>query len=194
MIKSEAFYRCFEVGLANAGATGLLQRSKGKLPKYRIEIPDDSVSLWFKVNGKASAIPYQPGEFWPVIEAKKMRHNAQDDGLVSWYQYTDKAMEAPIVAQQRLVYQKTKDQAHFELQFWRQTRDLWLAGSRDSLDIELRPGWPHTSLYYLDEVDATQWGVIFGAQLATWINRFAETPETLKQHMWRVHWSNEAQA
>ncbi len=152
------------------------------------------MSLWFKVNGKASAIPYQPGEFWPVIEAKKMRHNAQDDGLVSWYQYTDKAMEAPIVAQQRLVYQKTKDQAHSELQFWRQTRDLWLAGSRDSLDIELRPGWPHTSLYYLDEADATQWGVIFGAQLSAWINRFAETPETLQQHMGRVHWSNEAQA
>jgi hypothetical protein len=194
MVKSDAFYRCFEDGLAQTGNSERVQRSRGKLPKYKVAVPGDSVSLWFKVNGKASAIPYQPGEFWPVIEAKTMRHDTRDDGLVSWYQYTDKAMEAAIQAQRKLVYDKTREQAHFEPDFWRQTRDVWLAVSRESLELELGPGFPHTRLYYLDENDATQWGVIFGTQLETWISRFAEKPQTLQQYMWRVQWNNEVRA
>ncbi len=56
MIKSDAFYRCFEAGLAQSGGAGLVQRSRGKIPKYSIAVPGDSISLWFAVNGKASAI------------------------------------------------------------------------------------------------------------------------------------------
>lgn len=193
MIKSDAFYQAFEAGLARAERPAALQRSRGKVPKYRLDIPGDSLSLWFKVNGKASAIPYQPGEFWPVLEARTMRHGPRDDGLVSWYQYTDEAMEGAIMAQQRGVFEKTRDQAHFEPEFWRQARDVWLAVNRGFLDFELRPGFPHTRLYYLDEADALQWGVVFGAQLGAWIERFTAKPETLEAYMWREVWSQDGQ-
>jgi hypothetical protein len=188
MIKAAAFYRNFEAGFAGSSAK-LLRRSGGSIPKYTAEAAGDTLSIWFKVSGKASAIPYQPGEFWPVIQAKKMRHGKRDDGLLSWYQYTDKAMEEAIVRQRWLVYDKVKDQSHFEPEFWRQARDLWLTTARDLLDFELRPGFPHSRLYYLDEADAMQWGVIFGMQIETWLERFRDLPETLEMHMWRVHWS-----
>ena len=194
MIKSDAFYRCFEVGLIANVSPALLQRSRGKIPKYRIETSNDSLSLWFKVNGKASAIPYQPGEFWPVVESKAMRYSDRDDGLVSWYQYTDNAMEAAIIDQRRCVYRKTLEQSHFEPEFWRQARDVWVNASRDSLDSEISPRFPHTRLYYLDEEDATQWGTIFGQQLNSWIQRYVAAPETLEMYMWRVHWSKRTQA
>jgi hypothetical protein len=189
MIKADVFYQQFEAGLAVSMPPNLLRRSRGKLSKYSVDVGGDTVSLWFKVNGKASAINYQPGEFWPVIESKTLRDGPLDDGTVSWYQYTDAAMHTALSEQRRRVYDKTQNQTVFEYGFWRQLRDVWLQMARPSLDYEFAPGFPHTSLYYLDEADAQQWGLIFGEQLEPWLRRFKEQPETLRMHMGRVYWN-----
>src|SRR5438105_8422793 len=103
MIKSEVFYRAFEAGAASIGLPEGVLRGKGKIPKYTAHMSLSKVSFWFKVNSKASAIPHQPGEFWPDIAAPMLRHGERDDGLVSWYQYTDPAMNQEILALQRSV-------------------------------------------------------------------------------------------
>jgi hypothetical protein len=194
MIKSDVFYRGFESGLESVGRPAAMVRSGGKIPKYTVATPVGKLKFWFKVNGKASAIPHQPGEFWPVIESNGMAHNERDDGAISWYQYTSPEMEQAFHNQQRLVRSKTEAQASFELDLWRQTRDLWLSISRESIDLPFGPGFPHTTLYYLDEADATQWGVVIGQQFSLWLARFSKHPETLEAYMWRVHWSQRPQA
>lgn len=194
MIKSDVFYPAFDEGFAASSEAAKLTRSRGKIPKYTAQTPAGKLSFWFKVNSKASAIPYQPGEFWPVIEAHEVRHNDRDEGLVSWYQYTDRAMDEAILVQQRVVYGKVEAQDSFEPEFWRQTRDLWLNVTRWALDLELGPGFPHTSLFYLDRADARTWGTLFGQQMAPWLARFCERPETLEAHMWRTVWREPPQA
>jgi hypothetical protein len=117
-----------------------------------------------------------------------MGRDEKDDGIVSWYQYTNAEMEEAFHGQQRQVFAKTEAQSVFEHELWRQTRDLWLNVSRASLDFPFAPGFPHARLCYLDEDDATRWGVLIGEQFPAWLSRFAERPETLQTHMWRVHW------
>jgi hypothetical protein len=188
MIKADVFYPRFEAGFVSSGGAAQVARGRGKIPKYTAQTPVGKLSFWFQVNSKASAIPYQPGEFWPVIDAATLRHNERDRGVVSWYQYTDAAMNEAIHERQRLVYQNVESQATFEPEFWRQARDLWLSVSRDSIGFELKPGFPHTRLFYLDPEDAEQWGALFGRQMEAWLARFCEQPETLEAHMWRTHW------
>ena len=188
MIKADVFYPRFEAGFAFSGGAALVARGRGKIPKYSAQTPAGKLSFWFQVNSKASAIPYQPGEFWPVIDAAQLRYNERDEGLVSWYQYTDAAMNEAILGQQRLVYRKVETQSHFEPEFWRQARDLWLGVSRDLVGFELKPGFPHARLFYLDADDAQTWGALFGQQMQAWLTAFCEQPETLQAHMWRTHW------
>lgn len=188
MIKSDVFYQAFEAGFAKTLAPDLLRRSRGKIPKYSVQTPHDTLSFWFQVNGKASALPYQPGEFWPVIDAKQMRYGPRDNGTVSWYQYTDAAMQDAMAQLRQQVYAKTQAQRQFDYGLGRQMRDLWLMVAKDSLDYELRPGFPHTRLFYLDAADAMQWGELLGNQMQAWLQRYGEQPETLEMHMWRVEW------
>jgi hypothetical protein len=190
MIKSDLFYPAFESALT-AATPGLLQRQRGKLPKFTAATATGPLSIWFKVNAKASAIPYQPGEFWPVIEAATLRYGERDSGTVSWHQYTTPEENAAILDLNRRVYAKTQAQDTFENDVYRQMRDIWLNMAAFALDQPLLPGHPHTGLHYLDEEDAHAWGALFGQQLEGWLQRFNTQPETLEMYMWRVHWQKD---
>lgn len=178
MIKSEAFYSAFAAGFASQKTSPQIAKSRGKIPKYYATFGNDELSFWFKVNPKASGNPLYPGEFWPVIETKKLRYNPEDDGLVSWYQYADKSMNDEMTAFQWSVYAKAESRCVTLLPLIRR-------------DIEhgFEVGWPHTALYYVDEQDAEFWGKLFAVHLLSWMDRFCANPETLEGYMWRVHWN-----
>ena len=145
--------------------------------------------MWFKVNPKASAIPYHAGEFWPVIEAMDFRYDPQDEGTISWYQYTDSGMEKRMRRMQQRVYDKVKKQKEFENESFRIMRDVSLGLMKEFIKQGFQARLPHTALYYLDESDAAEWGEILGKQLPVWTKKFFARPETLMGYMWRVHWN-----
>lgn len=189
MIPSDVFYRAFDDGLASVGPLPGLQRGRGKASKYVLTTPAGPIDFWFKVNPKASAIPHQPGEFWPVIETAGLRRDAQDDGTISWYQYADAPKVEAFRAQQERVHANLAAQTVFEHAIWCDQRDISLRTMRGFVDLGFRPAWPHTALYYLDAGDAAAWGALIGGQLPAWIACFSAQPETLESHMWRLHWS-----
>lgn len=190
MITSDRFYAAFDAGLDQAGLPANFRRRRGKPSRYDCTLPAATLAFWFQVNGKASAIPHQPGEFRPVITVPELCSDA-DDATVSWYQYADEAMVAAFLAQQGRVRENVAAQTTFELDIWRVQRDVSLRTMQDFMDLGLRPAWPHTGLYYLDESDAQAWGVLIGTQLPAWLAHFAHQPETLDAHMRRVHWGGE---
>lgn len=194
MIDSTTFYESFDAGFRSVSASPAVTRLRGKPSKYRIATPAGDLSVWFKVNSKASALPYQPGEFWPVIDAAEiLRHPRQsDEGTVSWYQYTTDEEHAAMHALQLAVCGKVAAQDEFENDVYRDMRDIRLQSVRDLVDFPFTPGHPHTALLYLDAADAFAWGAFFAAQLPAWLHRFAAAPETLAMHMWRVHWGDDA--
>jgi hypothetical protein len=188
MIKSDAFYSAFEKGFASQQTSPLIARRRGKIPKYYAVVGQEELSFWFKVNPKASAQPPLPGEFWPVIEAKQLRHDQKDNGLLSWYQYTDESINGEIKAFQWSVYAKLEGQNKFERESARRVRDAFLPSIRRSIKTDIRVGCPHDALYYLDEQDAEFWGKLFAIHLVSWMQKFCTAPETLEGYMWRVHW------
>lgn len=145
------------------------------------------------MNPKASAIPHQPGEFWPELVAPPGIRDPlrPDDGTLSWYQFTTPAQVADIQQLRQAVVDSVP-----------------LRGSSDNVMLEItgmdagypemltanapEPRMPHTRLYYATETDAESWGRLFGAELPGWLDAFVAEPETLQQHMWRVHWTDEA--
>ncbi len=194
MIKSDVFYSAFEKGFASQQTSPLIARRRGKIPKYYAVVGQEELSFWFKVNPKASALPPLPGEFWPVIEAKLLRYNQRDKGLLSWYQYTDDSMNAEMKSFQRSVYAKVEGQNTFVSESARGLRDAFLPCLQRSIEADVRVGCPHDALYYVDERDAEFWGKLFAVQLVPWMERFCAAPETLEGYMWRLHWgrTNEA--
>jgi hypothetical protein len=190
MIRSDLFYAAFERGFRSCATSPFVTRRRGKIPKYLAVVGDDQLSFWFKVNPKASAIPHQAGEFWPVIESKTLRYDERDDGLLSWYQYTDPETLAAMKRIQWSVYGKAENQTHFEHETWRQALKASLPLMRGFIEHEFQPGWPHTALYYLDETDAEAWGKLFSKQLPPWVQHFSAAPETLEGYMWRVYWGS----
>lgn len=194
MIKSDQFYSAFSNGLAQACLIEPQLRRRGKIPKYVADTPVGKVDLWFKVNGKASALPFQAGEFWPVIEAADLRYNDRDDGTLSWYQYADASTQEEMLNQQKAVMDKVAGQRNVEPEFWETSRDISVRFMADSIKMGFNVGHPHTRLYYLDEEDAFAWGHLIGKRLPDWLERFRAAPETLEGYMWRVHWTGEARA
>lgn len=192
MIKSDRFYDAFGQGVAQACPLEPQLRRRGKIPKYQADTPVGSVNLWFKVNGKASALPYQAGEFWPVIEAASLRYNARDDGTLSWYQFADEADQNEMRSLQQGVRDKVAALENIQPEFWARIRDSNVRFMSDFIEMGFRVGHPHTSLYYLDEEDAQNWGRLLGRQLQGWLDRFRAAPETLEGYMWRVHWRDGA--
>ena len=188
MIKSDVFYASFSRGLAETCALEPQLRRKGKIPKYLAQTAAGKVAFWFKVNSKASAIPFQAGEFWPVIDTD-LRYNEKDDGMASWYQYADEPMRQAMLELQKIVHDKVAAQTGIEPEFWRTTRDISVKFMADFIRMGFREGVPHSSLYYLDEGDALAWGRLFGRQLPVWLERFEAAPESLDGFMWRVHWA-----
>lgn len=188
MIKSEAFYSAFEKGFASQQTSPLIAKRRGKIPKYCAVVGGEELSFWFKVNSKASALPPLSGEFWPVIKAKQLRYNQRDDGLLSWYQYTDESINAELKSFQWSVYAKVEGQNTFERESARKIRDAFLPSLRRSIEADIRVGCPHDALYYLDERDAEFWGKLFAVHLVPWIERYCTAPETLEGYMSRVHW------
>lgn len=67
MIASDRFYCAFDAGLAAAGLPAAFRRTRGKKSRYDCTLQGVTLEFWFQVNPKASAIPYQPGEFRPSI-------------------------------------------------------------------------------------------------------------------------------
>lgn len=190
MIKSDVFYSAFEKGFASQQTSPLIAKRRGRIPKYYALVGPEELSFWFKVNPKASAMPYLPGEFWPVIEAKQLRYNEKDKGLLSWYQYTDESINAEMKAFQWSVYAKVENQTTFERESLRRLRDSFLPSLRRDIEHELRVGSPHDPLFYLDARDAEFWGKLFAVHLLPWMERFCAAPETLDGYMWRVHWGH----
>lgn len=180
-IKSDIFYAAFAAGFASQKTSPLISKRRGKIPKYYAVFGDDELSFWFKVNPKASASPFYPGEFWPVIETKNLRRDQRDDGLVSWYQYTDQSINEEMKAFQWSVYAKAEAQC-----------SALLSLIRRAIEDGFEVGWPHTALYYVDARDAEFWGKLFAVHLLPWMERFCANPETLEGYMWRVHWSGSA--
>ena len=99
MIKSDVFYPAFTTAFEAACTTLDLKRRRGKVPKFDASTAAGKISFWFKVNPTASALPYQPGEFWPDIHIDSLRYNQRDDGTISWYQYTNATFEHAMLAQ-----------------------------------------------------------------------------------------------
>ena len=189
MIESDRFYSAFDAGLCAVGLPAAFRRRRGKPSRYDCALPGGTLAFWFQVNSKASAIPNQPGEFRPSITAPD-RGGGQDDATVSWYQYADEAMIAAFLAQQARVRDHVAAQTDFGLDIWRQQRDISLRTMQSFIDLGLRPAWPDSGLYYLDESDAQAWGRLIGTQLPAWIERYAAMPETLDAYMRRVHWGD----
>lgn len=188
MIKSDLFYAAFEVGFKSQPTSPILVRKRGKIPKYCATAGNEKVDFWFKVNPKASALPPFPGEFWPIIESEQFRYNETDNGLISWYQYTDGKMKDEMKRIQWSVFEKFEKQSDFEFKSLQGTRDAHLPSLRRSLEGDFLANCPHTALYYFDEQDAEHWGKLFARQLIPWIEKFWTNPETLDGYMWRVHW------
>src|SRR5690349_16949777 len=188
MIKSAVFYSAFEKGFASQKTSPSIARRRGKIPKYYAVVGQEELSFWFRVNAMASAWPGEPGEFWPVIEAKSLRYDKKDDGGLSWYQYTDESIIGEMKAFQWSVYAKVEGQKTFESEHARKFRDLRLPYLRRCIEGEVWVGNPHAALYYLDERDAELWGKLFAIHLVPWMERFCAAPETLDGYMWRVHW------
>jgi len=190
MIKSDYFYEAFISGFSSLQSPTAVSKKRGKIAKYLIESSAGPLELWFKVNSKASAIPYQAGEFWPELISGQLRYDSQDDGTVSWYQYTDETQRAAMSALQQQVYAKVAAQDNFENDLWRQMRDNSLYLLQLFAEEEFKPNSPHSRLFYLDEEDAYSWGALFVSHFATWLERFNTQPETLNTYMWRVEWTN----
>jgi hypothetical protein len=104
----------------------------------RLHAAGGTLAFWFQVNPKASAIPHQPGEFRPSITAPD-RGGDHDDATVSWYQYADEAMTAAFLAQQVRVRDHVAAQTEFELDIWREQRDVSLRTMQAFIDLGLRP-------------------------------------------------------
>jgi hypothetical protein len=192
MIKSDLFYAAFKNGFASQKTAALIAPRRGKPAKYYAMIGNDELSFWFKVNSKASAFPNQPGEFWPVIETKQLRHDQRDNGLVSWYQYTDELTNDEMKCIQQTVYAKVENQTEFELPAYRSLRDVRLPSLRREIEGGFKAQRPHDHLLYLDERDAEFWGKWFAMQLIPWMEKFCAHPETLEGYMWRVHWNSKS--
>lgn len=153
MIGSDRFYCAFDAGLAAAGLPAAFRRRRGKPSRYDCTLPGGTLAFWFQVNPKASSIPHQPGEFRPSITAPD-RGGDHDEATVSWYQYADEAMIAAFLAQQAHVRDHVAAQTEFEPDIWREQRDVSLRTMQSFIDLGLRPAWPDSALYYLDESDA----------------------------------------
>lgn len=97
-------------------------------------------------------------------------------------------MIAAFLAQQAHVRDHVAAQTEFEPDIWREQRDVSLRTMQSFIDLGLRPAWPDSGLYYLDESDAQTWGSQIGSQLPVWIERYAAMPETLEAYMRRVQW------
>jgi hypothetical protein len=192
MIKSDIFYARFDEGFGAAVQRLPVRRLKGKVSKYELASASGPVQLLFQVNPKASAMPYAPGEFWPVLTAPASlrRGEPSDDGTISWYQYTSDADHQAVQALQRRVYEKVAAQEAFSHELYRDLRDQSLEMMRTVIEPPLEPRFPSTPLHYLDGDDAQAWGALFAAQLPGWLERFQASPETLERYMWRVHWAH----
>lgn len=188
MIKSDLFYAAFEAGFKSQTTSPIVARKRGKIPKYYAAAGKERIDFWFKVNPKASALPPFPGEFWPVIETEQFRYDETDNGLVSWYQYTDGQMKEEMKRHQWSVFAKFENQTDFEFKSSKRSRDAHLPSLRRRIEEDFRANWPHEALYYMDEQDAENWGKLFARQLIPWVEKFWANPETLDGYMWRVHW------
>src|SRR5271170_5535611 len=123
MIKSDFFYAAFEAGFTSQPTSPIVARKRGKVPKYCAAAGTEKVDFWFKVNPKASALPPFPGEFWPVIETGQFRYNERDNGLISWYQYSNEQMKDEMKRLQWSVFTKFENQADFRFESSRRLRD-----------------------------------------------------------------------
>lgn len=191
MIKSDEFYARFDQGFAPARDSLPLVRLRGKASKYRVATAAGDLEFWFKVNSKASALPNQPGEFWPVITGAESLRDAQrhDDGIVSWYQYVTEEEGSGMRGMQHRVVEKAAAQEEFEHDLCREMLEARLPELRMQAEEPFEARLPHTALLYLDAEDATRWGELFARCLRGWLERFGREPETLARYMWRVHWS-----
>lgn len=190
MIPGDLFYRCFDDGFTASAPADAVSRIEGRPGRYRVRTPAGEVRAWFRVNPKGSGVPHQPGEFWPrLVAPSHLRHpTEEDDGTISWYQYTSADQLARIQSFRREVAARAGGRATDGDDVFEE-----LAGPGAPV-VELlaeqapEPRFPHTRLFYLDADDAESWGRLFGEQLTGWIEAFADEPETLARYMWRVHW------
>lgn len=188
MIKQDIFYAAFERGFGLVPGSSLVTRLRGKIPKYQVMVGDVELIFWFKVNSKASAIPHQPGQFWPSVEAEGLARNERDNGIISWYQYTVQSELEELKKLQWVVFEKVKAQTNFQNPTWHKLLAEYLPVMQKSVCLEFKINSPTTPFYYLDEADAEAWGELLARHLVTWLNRFQARPETLDDYMWRVHW------
>ena len=176
MIRAELFYAEFNAAFAPGAQNAGLKRSGRKGAKWK----QQDLEFNFRVNQKRAGIPDCPGEFWPDISWSGPRHDARDDGTVSYYQY-----EPDVRAMQEL-RRALLDRSEVR-------RCVYLATLRDMVDQGLAPQGPHTALFYYDERDARAWGAWFGDHIGAWLRRFAAAPETLDAWCWRVLWDKDPQ-
>jgi hypothetical protein len=140
------------------------------------------------VHPKALPLPFQPGVFWPAVEAPAAIRHAEerDDGTVSWYQYIS---ESDVSAIQRLRLEVLDRTARQEIP----AHDPNGAGRDDAvsmlgplLRLPPEPRIPDAPLPYLGADDAARWGELLTGQLPAWVERFDAMPETLVTFTWRT--------
>src|SRR5574337_1163639 len=114
-MQAQEFYSAFERGFVEETAPIKLARSRGKALKWQFRCPDAStLSIGFRLNQKN--LQGYPGEFMPAIAWNGPRHNARDDGEVSFYQYTSSADVDALQALQRQVVESFVGARHLEEQ------------------------------------------------------------------------------
>lgn len=190
MIKSVLFIKSFDESFIDGARLAGLDRQRSKTSKWLLKHDSGDLQFQFRVNQKASAIPYCPGEFWAEVSWNGQRYNSRDDGMVSYYQYTSDTDNEKIQALDKVVIAKVRSQETFENESFKTMRDISLGTIDIGLNKPPEPRFPNYPLYYLDSVDASAWGVWFASNIGLWIYRFQQVPETLEAWSWRVLWKD----
>lgn len=189
MIKADAFHRAFDRGFSEPATAAGLTRRRGRASIWLATRPAGSLTLSVRVNPKASALPFSPGEFSLDWKWEGPRTDPADDGTVSHFQYDTEADRAALPALNAAVLDRA-ERLEAEPAPLRAGRDALLAVRREGLALPPVPNHPGHAFYYLDESDADAWGRWLGARLSGWLTRFDAAPETLQAWCWRVLWKD----
>lgn len=193
MITSDIFYRHFDEGFSESARRNGLTRMRGNVSRWSLAHRTGALQFNFQINPKASAMPNIPGHFWPIVQWEGQRYNERDTGLVSWFQYSSESESNMVQNLRRHVIEKADEQLSFDNDPHSRMVKIMVEGLHLDLDIPLLPNFPQPSLFYLDKQDCTEWGSLFGRNLAQWLARFDAAPETLESWCWRVLWKDRSE-
>ena len=181
-ITAAAFYDTFESVFATIrGELPKLRRYSGRVPKWRHQLANGSVSFAFVTSARAaSLLPQMPCEFLLVVNWNRSGDSRAVQDEVSLFQYTSQNDIASYAAYQRRALQKF-------LQY------PGNASRRDLFPYAADIAWlPRATdeewCYYFDADDVYAWAEWYCHILPLWLGRFLEAPES--RHDWTMRVMN----